>query len=702
MPTSARSQPASLDPEKIVAQVEAGFVRVEMDLQFDRGEPPAGVMDHDPGSHMRPIHSLADVIEQERPLETTGFLVAPRTVVAMDPGIHPRFIRSIHVRTATGETRAQVQSYGLDTWMMVLRLEEVLPNTTPIRFTTGKAALTASAYRAEGVMYTELLPFSSRYQKPMGGSWQRVAEHQGVALTQEGEAVGMVLSRRLALDASWQGSPLQWATLTDLEYQERLTQLKEHVDATCLRVRLSFRSPSVPTGDPRASMRFSMNENEDENATEMDVTGIVTDDQQVLVLASLKPKTTARLERIAIIQQDGTAVPARFVASLRDFGALIVAPEKPLSSALVLNQAPLVQWTEKLLLRANLQLQGEQRTLDLFHGRIATLHVGPRLEPYPELIDMSDANRTFLFSTDLKLVAFPMSRRASPAVQERGYRPGPDVDLVPAELLSRVLNDLAAQADLANVPVSEENENQLAWLGAELQPLTRELARANGVADQTQDGESGALVTYVHPNSPASDAKIQPGAILLRVTTPRLPAPIEVSLDDEMMQMQSFPWDRLDEVPDQFYDRLPTPWASVGNPLVKALTALGFDTPCTLYFFQNNEIQSHNFRIQPGPAHYESAERLKLETLGLTLRNLTYEVRRYTQTLADDPGVVIARIEQGSRASIAGLKPFEIISHVNDIPVHSVKDIEAQMADGKELKLNVRRMAKGRIVTLRP
>ena len=52
-----------------------------------------------------------------------------------------------------------------------------------------------------------------------------------------------------------------------------------------------------------------------------------------------------------------------------------------------------------------------------------------------------------------------------------------------------------------------------------------------------------------------------------------------------------------------------------------------------------------------GPPSYDSAPKYKQEALGLTVRDMTYEVRRYLQKKDDDPGVVISKIELGSKAS---------------------------------------------------
>ncbi len=105
-----------------------------------------------------------------------------------------------------------------------------------------------------------------------------------------------------------------------------------------------------------------------------------------------------------------------------------------------------------------------------------------------------------------------------------------------------------------------------------------------------------------------------------------------------------------------------------------------------------------DFTVVQGPASYDSAPKYKQEALGLTVRDMTYEVRRYMQKKEDDPGVVISKIELGSKASSAGLKPYEVITHVNDQPVNNVKDFQRLAKDQAELRLSVKRMSAGRIV----
>lgn len=693
-------------PAEIIAAVAPSLVRVEFELQFDKGDAPTGAMDHDPGSRTRANHSLADVIRQERPLEDTGYLVAADTVVIPDSTIHPRFIKSIRVASRTGSSEASLSGYGRDGWFAVLKLKRALPDARPLEFVAGqKPAYLASYFRAEGGMMIDLAPFSTRFRLADGRPGYRLAENTGLAVNTNGVPVGLVLSHRLAMDDSWQGSPAN-QPVVDADALAAATQaLTAHSRAILPRVRLSFRSPKTPAGQGRERFRnrgAGGEEDESDDATEQDVLGVVLPGNKVAVLANLKSAKTARLQRITIHPSGATEpVSGKFVASLKDFGVLIVELEKPLADVAAIYSGDLRDLLERLVLKAEIDLQGEIRT-DYFHeSRFGMLSTGPRLEYYPELGDMSEVGKIHLFTMDRQLIALPVARRERPGQKASGRWNRAEIELTPAHLLMKAVANLSTSADPANVPTSEADENRLAWLGVELQPLTRELARANGVSDQTRDGESGALVTFVHADSPAAKAGLTAGVVLLRLRVPSQPAPIEIHLEEDFMRAQPFPWDRMDEIREQFFDRLWTPWAPAENAFTRALTDLGFGTKFTLEYFTDSKLQTREFAVEPCPTHFDSAGRYKSEPLGLTVRDLTFEVRRYMQRSSDEPGVVISKLDPGSKASVAGLKPYEVVTHVNDQPVGSVKDFERLIGAGGELKLSIKRMAKGRIVTIK-
>jgi S1-C subfamily serine protease len=234
-----------------------------------------------------------------------------------------------------------------------------------------------------------------------------------------------------------------------------------------------------------------------------------------------------------------------------------------------------------------------------------------------------------------------------------------------------------------------------------MQPMTPDLARLNDISHLTGGGMTGAMITYVYDNSPAAAQGLEMGDILLRLHVEGHPKPLDVNVSDQFMGMfgDEF-WQYIDEMPLEYFDQMPSPWGSVENPLTKALTELGFGTPFTAEVYREGDTMQLDFVVEQGPAYYKSAPRFKSEALGITVRELTYEVRRYYQLAADEPGVIISKIEPGEKAAIAGLRPYELIINVDEQPISSPDEFEAAMQAAGDRKLLVKRMTEGRIVKI--
>jgi serine protease Do len=233
--------------------------------------------------------------------------------------------------------------------------------------------------------------------------------------------------------------------------------------------------------------------------------------------------------------------------------------------------------------------------------------------------------------------------------------------------------------------------------------MTPDLARLNNVADQTANGTTGATVTYVYPSSPASEAGLEQGDILLRLNIEGQPKPMEVRLsgDNPFGNMMDQFWEIAEDMPSEYFSQLPTPWGSVENTLTRALTDVGFGKHFTAEVFRDGEIIRKDFVVTAGPPHYDSAKRFKSKAAGFTVRNLTYEVRRYFQLEPDDPGVIVSKVETGSPAAVAGIRPYELLLSIDDEPIRDVAALEQTIAGGGEFRLNVKRMATSRVVTLK-
>ena len=683
----------------VAKAVAPSLVRVELTLRYDKGEAPraAGAV-HSGGRGGRSSMDAEEVVREERPMELAGFLIGPTTVCAADPMIHPRFLESAAVRYGDDVVKARLSGYVKDQPAIFLELERPLKDAKPLDFDPKKKGpYLAVSYGSEDGAWTisvDGMPMGltvddeNRHRVPSPGN--------AVVVDRQGTPVGLTMGSELPVDDTWKGWPEFWPTYSADQMKDLLATVQARAAEGILAVTIYLRSPRKDAG------HYFRSRDNSGGATELHVTGVLVGGNRVLVLANLKPKVAARLDRIVVAPPKGDAVAspvtAKFSRTLSDYGALVATLDKPLAGAVTFSAADLSDLRGVALPTAAVRTYGEDRIVYLEHRRIAGFYMSWRRQIYP-YIPGEDAG-TFLFDGDGALLAVPVAHREKVSIEDQNASDRPV--LTPVAYLKAALDDLDHQSYAADVPLTEDEEARLAWLGVELQPLNRELARASKVSELTRDGESGAMVSYVYPDSPAAKAGLQTGYILLRLHVEGLPQPLEVEVDREEYMEGGFPWDRLDEVPEQYYERIPCPWPPAETAFTRALTDLGFGKKFTAEFFHDGQVVTKDFAVIESPPNYESAPRFKSQPLGLTVRDLTYEVRRYFQKKEDEPGVVVSKIEPGGKASVAGIKPFEIITHINDKPVANVKDFEtAAVATQDELKLSVKRMTRGRVVKIK-
>jgi len=683
-------KPAPEEMVELAGKIEPAMIVAELTLRYDKGQAPGG---GGVGRYSRYSGSGGMLIEEERPMEVPGFLLDKATAIIEDPAIHPRFIQGVAVRFGDEVAPAKMTAYGQDQPAVFLTLEKPLAKAKPLSFPAdaGEAAYAIRRSRRGDTWTVRLGPVTrgvilERGRKPfmLGG---------GLFLDEDGKCVGMSMTGRLYLDGSWKGSPLKWPKVSAAKMDKLLADAKRRTEAGLLRVQLNFRSPKKDV----SSLMSRFRRGDEGSATEQNVIGVLVAPKRVLVLANMDPKLTARLERITVHPAKGKPVSGTFLHTLKAYGGLVVELNSPLPDPVALSDKDIMGLEDTLLASARIILHEEEREVYYLRRRITGYDLGWKKQVYPEFPGSGEG--VFLFDREGKLLVLPIARRRKVSSQQR-Y--GGDSPIATASsYLADVLADLAGEnIDTANVPLTEQEENRLAWIGVELQPMNPKLARINNVADLTKGGETGAMVSYVYPDSPAAKAGIEPQDILLRVHLAGNPKPLDVHIAGD----SGFPWDRawaqLDEIPVQAFERFPHPWPTVENTLTRALTDNGFGTKYTAEFFRDGKVFKKDFTVLQSPAHYDTAERFKSEPLGMTTRDLTYEVRRYFQRLDTDPGVIVSKVEPGSRAATAGLKPYEIVTHVNDQPVTSAKQFEKLTQGQTELRLSVRRMTRGRIVKI--
>lgn len=667
------------DLAAVADAVKPSLVKVEYTLQYDKGEAPPGYY----------------VIAEERPMELAGYLVAATQVICADPLIHPRFVKSIAVRFGDEVIDARAAAYGRDDNAVLLQLDHSFKGAKPLTFNAdAKPPIFAVDYSEDGEWTIAVSGAATRLAQTESGQRFEPQRNLPLYVDKSGVCAGIAMRSLMPVDGAWKGSPLKWAWTREDDMQKDLANLQRIIDQGVLRVTLKFRSPKA-----QAERYYTRDEGEEAaQGGEMNVFGVLVDHRVILVCTGLKPKATARLEAVQVHPAGSNeAIDAKFGYSLRDYGALVAYLEQPVEGAVKFSDDNILNLRDRLMLSADVRVQGETQVNYLWHSRLHRIAVGWRKQLYPDL-DGRDSHETslFLFDPDGTLFAMPIARREKVS-EERRY--DSEERLTDVAYLKPVLADVAAYADANNVPLTEEEENRLAWIGVELQPLNQDLARANNVSALTQDGQTGALVTFVYPDSPAAKQGIAQGDILLRLHIEGEPTPVEVKVEADRFS-EGFPWDRYDELPEQYYDRVPRPWPPVENDLTRKLTDAGFGKKYTAEVWHDGKVVVKDFEIVQSLPYFDSAPRYKSTPLGLTVRDLTYEVRRYFQKTDKDPGVIASKVEPGSKASVAGIKPYEIITQVNDQPVTNVKDFEKDLRNQTELRLSVERMNKGRIVKI--
>ena len=622
------------------------------------------------------------ILADQRPFRVPGYALSATEFLSSDITAMPDWVKSIDVVFNGKRYPAKITAYYPEHRSVKLRTEQPVAGIVPLTFQKEGKEKKFAFFRVEegGTRIASVRPYSNTgiVRNLASGKEYVNMPPNSLIVNEKGDLLGISMKNSLPFGMERNLNPQNWKQLPAGEFAKQLADFNAMLKQNIYPVRIRLKPVKQASGT-RRYLRGKMR-------NEVDAFGIKLENGHILVAATLTPAETARLSGI-LVTVDGKSVPARFEGTLRHFGALTAVPEKPLpGKGIRIYNGPLAKEFGTDVYIVQLKSFGRNLDMDVLTDEIRVLLTGFRGFQVPPFTSRSNM---LVFKTDGELLSLLLERRR---IRQAGGIKYP----VSADMLREQLKDF----DRSNVP--RKGDEQIAWLGIEFQKLDPALARAKNAAELTADGRYGLLILSVYPDSPAAKLGLKDGDILISITPEGAVKPerLEGGLF-RANRLDRFPWARYDEIPQQYYSEIPAPWGSTRNDFNEMLGRIGLGTKVRLGVVRNGAFQEYNLKISAAPPSFDTTEKFTDEPLGITVCDLTYEVRNYFQMSTPEGGILVAKVRPGGRAAVAGIKPYELIISVNGKPVSDLKEFKKLVAGQKELRLGVRRLAVTRIVTVK-
>jgi len=221
------------------------------------------------------------------------------------------------------------------------------------------------------------------------------------------------------------------------------------------------------------------------------------------------------------------------------------------------------------------------------------------------------------------------------------------------ELYTRSGHPLVYQTELfakyiAAPPSAEENgDREDAWLGVYTQPLTDDFAEYWNLP---KDG--GLVVSTVIQGSPADRAGLRMGDVIVSFNG----RPMTAKQDADVLNFTKL----IRESP-------------LGEPL-----------PLTL--IRGGQALDLRLTLLPRPKSGREAEEFEDNVFGVTVRELTTDVRIAINLSEDVQGVLVRRVRSGSPAALAGIRPGFVVLALGGRPTPNVQAFTAAVEAEKQAK----------------
>lgn len=646
---------------------------------------------------------VSEYVKEERPMDLAGYVVAPDRVMVQDLMIKSNLVASVEVEFAGRRYAAKPVRRFPGKGAVELKTEKPIDGVKPIEFRAkGPVPLAEAKFfflvKEKGQMVSGLMPSPAakfRHYPDIGKDIVQVPGNT-LVLDAKGEAASLCFSSPMVVDEAAFAAPSTWKSEPVGEFDARLEALKAKVRASLVPVYV-HRDEEKRS---ERSGRMFISSDDDGRKTDLDLVGFALENGEVMIPLNLDASKTAEIDKIEAVMPDGSRTALEWVGAF-DRYALAVVRFK--DGKLPKEFAPMKVHGEnaaklflKTLYTCSTRSMDGKITFDMIPERVTEFEFARGGAVCPDVRQNSSRGRQPFAVTEDGEFTVGVFRRRSGERWSSG-------EVLPAESVAALLKKRAFNPEYALR--KGKDRIRVAWIGVETQPITPDLARekkASGflMAYSTR----GALVGRVYPGTPAEKAGIKTGDVLLYVRRrgendrQDLEAGGSLGSGIDIGELLSrIDGERLGMVDaDRF-----APWPNVEEGVNEVFTRFGIGTEVDVGYVTGGAKKEAHLVLAQAPVHFRNSKRLKSKTLGAAFADLTFEVRGYFKLADDAPGVVVSKVQPGNPAAVAGLMPFEIVTHVDDKPVKNVKELSEAIRGKQEFSLSVRRLAATRIVRVK-
>lgn len=189
---------------------------------------------------------------------------------------------------------------------------------------------------------------------------------------------------------------------------------------------------------------------------------------------------------------------------------------------------------------------------------------------------------------------------------------------------------------IKNPPTVVESQMMAkSWLGIQMQALTKELKEYWKVPQ-----EGGVIISKIFPESPAAQAKLQVGDIILAVNDSAL----LITKEEETANLRNL------------------------------ILSYPPHTSIQLKIFRDGKIFTKKLTLMAAPKAIGIAESYPVPQLGFEIRELTRDVIYMNDLPLSTTGVFVFQVDRASPAGIGGLKTGDIIQEINGNKIENFTD----------------------------